>query len=211
MKRKIFSKLLMVALVIAAVGSFVSCKDYDDDINNLQKQIDNAALKSSVEALEKTLNDKIAAAQSAAQAAQTAADKAATTANAAVTKTQLDDAISAAKTAAATAANEYADKVATAAQTAAAKEAYDQAKKYVDDEVAKVTAAIPSEDAIKAIAAAAAAELDGKLATELKTWVNNVPFLTQKLAFMRAVVRGSQGDNRRRYHITIGNNRSANG
>ncbi len=172
MKRKIFSKLLMVALVIAAVGSFVSCKDYDDDINNLQKQIDNAALKSSVEALEKTLNDKIAAAQSAAQAAQTAADKAATTANAAVTKTQLDDAISAAKTAAATAANEYADKVATAAQTAAAKEAYDQAKAYVDAEVAKVTAAIPTEAAIKAIADASAAALDEKLATELKTWVN---------------------------------------
>ena len=43
MKRKIFSKLLMVALVIAAVGSFVSCKDYDDDINNLQKQIDAKA------------------------------------------------------------------------------------------------------------------------------------------------------------------------
>ena len=172
MKRKIFSKLLMVALVIAAVGSFVSCKDYDDDINNLQKQIDNAALKSSVEALQSTLDAKITAAQNAAAAAQTAADKAAATANAAVTKAQLDDAINAAKSAAATAANEYADKVATAAQTAAAKEAYDQAKKYVDDEVAKVTAAIPSEDAIKAIADASAAALDEKLATDLKAWVN---------------------------------------
>jgi len=162
----------MVALVIAAVGSFVSCKDYDDDINNLQKQIDNAALKSSVEALQSTLDSKITAAQNAAAAAQTAADKAAATANAAVTKAQLDDAISAAKTAAATAANEYADKVAAAAQTAAAQKAYDDAKAYVDAEVAKVTAAIPSEAAIKAIADASAAALDEALATELKTWVN---------------------------------------
>ena len=175
MKRKIFSKLLMVALVIAAVGSFVSCKDYDDDINNLQKQIDNAALKSSVEALQSTLDAKITAAQAAAAAAQTAADKAATTANAAVTKTQLDDAIAAAKTAAQTAAQTYADQVATAAKTDAAKDAYDQAKAYTDAEVAKVIAAIPevpSNDAIKAIADASAAALDEALATELKTWVN---------------------------------------
>ena len=33
MKRKIFSKLLMGAFFIASVSAFVSCKDYDDDIN----------------------------------------------------------------------------------------------------------------------------------------------------------------------------------
>ena len=32
MKRKIFSKLLMGAFLIASVSMFVSCKDYDDDI-----------------------------------------------------------------------------------------------------------------------------------------------------------------------------------
>jgi len=169
----------MVALVIAAVGSFVSCKDYDDDINNLQKQIDNAALKSSVEALQSTLDGKIATAQSAAQAAKDAADKAATaaaaaqkTADAAQTKAQVDAAIEAAKTAAQAAAKEYADQVASAAKTDAAKDAYDQAKAYVDAEVAKVTATIPTEAAIKAIADASAAALDEALATELKAWVN---------------------------------------
>ena len=35
MKRTFFSKLLMGAVAIATIG-FVSCKDYDDDINNLQ-------------------------------------------------------------------------------------------------------------------------------------------------------------------------------
>ena len=38
MKKKVFSKLLMVALV-ATVGAFTSCKDYDDDINDLRSQI----------------------------------------------------------------------------------------------------------------------------------------------------------------------------
>ena len=43
MKRKIFSKLLMGALLIASVSSFVSCKDYDDDINDLRSQIQGNA------------------------------------------------------------------------------------------------------------------------------------------------------------------------
>ena len=40
MKRKYFSVLLMGALTVASVSTFTSCKDYDDDISNLQKQID---------------------------------------------------------------------------------------------------------------------------------------------------------------------------
>ena len=40
MKRKYFSALLMGALTIASVSTFTSCKDYDDDISNLQQQID---------------------------------------------------------------------------------------------------------------------------------------------------------------------------
>ena len=43
MKRKIFSKLLMGAFLIASVSMFVSCKDYDDDINKNAQDI--AALK----------------------------------------------------------------------------------------------------------------------------------------------------------------------
>ena len=40
MKRKFFGMLLMGAMTIASVSMFTSCKDYDDDINNLQAQID---------------------------------------------------------------------------------------------------------------------------------------------------------------------------
>jgi len=50
MKKKVFSKLLMVALV-AAVGVFTSCKDYDDDINDLRSQLDglNSSLTAKVD------------------------------------------------------------------------------------------------------------------------------------------------------------------
>ena len=40
MKRKLFSALLFGALVASSTSTFVSCKDYDDDIQNLQTQID---------------------------------------------------------------------------------------------------------------------------------------------------------------------------
>ena len=40
MKRQFFSALLMGAMVVGATTSLQSCKDYDDDIQNLQQQID---------------------------------------------------------------------------------------------------------------------------------------------------------------------------
>ena len=40
MKRKFFSSLLMGALMTATLSTVTSCKDYDDDINGLQNQID---------------------------------------------------------------------------------------------------------------------------------------------------------------------------
>ncbi len=40
MRKKFLSTLLMGALVTASMSTFTSCKDYDDDINNLQTQID---------------------------------------------------------------------------------------------------------------------------------------------------------------------------
>ena len=36
MKRKYLSALLMGTLVVASTSTFTSCKDYDDDISNLQ-------------------------------------------------------------------------------------------------------------------------------------------------------------------------------
>ena len=54
MRKKYLSALLFGALLFASAGTFTSCKDYDDDINNLQSQIDANAkgleeLKSLVE------------------------------------------------------------------------------------------------------------------------------------------------------------------
>ena len=43
MKRKYFSALLMGVLTLSSVSTFTSCKDYDDDISNLQGQIDKLA------------------------------------------------------------------------------------------------------------------------------------------------------------------------
>ncbi len=48
MKKKYFSTLLMGLLVLGTTGTVMSCKDYDDDINGLQTQVNdlNTALKS---------------------------------------------------------------------------------------------------------------------------------------------------------------------
>ena len=43
MKRKYLSALLMGTLTVASISTFTSCKDYDDDISNLQGQIDKLA------------------------------------------------------------------------------------------------------------------------------------------------------------------------
>ena len=63
MRKKYLSALLFGALLFASAGTFTSCKDYDDDINNLQEQIntiktDLENLKATVEGLDgvKTLS-----------------------------------------------------------------------------------------------------------------------------------------------------------
>ena len=114
MKRKFFGMLLMGAMTIASVGMFTSCKDYDDDINNLQKQIDGITaqnLQSQLTSLQSALTE----AKGAAAAAQTTADQAAIAAK---------NAADAAKAAQGTAddaakAAEAAAKAAEAAQAAA--------------------------------------------------------------------------------------------
>ena len=55
MKRKYFSVLLMGALAIASTSMVTSCKDYDDDIQNLQQQID--ANKSAIEEISKLIKE----------------------------------------------------------------------------------------------------------------------------------------------------------
>ena len=189
MKRKIFSKLLMVALVIAAVGSFVSCKDYDDDINNLQKQIDAKAAISELTALQSTLDSKIAAAQTAAQAAQAKADAAATKTSVDALKADLEKAIADAKKAgtdagtdagkaiaAANKAQETADAAAQAAKDAdaAAKAALEDALKTIEETYQTKAAAAEAAEALAAVKATADAAFTKAEAEELKAEVDGL-------------------------------------
>ena len=43
MRKKYLSALLFGALLFASAGTFTSCKDYDDDINNLSQRVDQIA------------------------------------------------------------------------------------------------------------------------------------------------------------------------
>ena len=63
MNKKFLSAILFGALMVSSTGTFVSCKDYDDDIKDLQEQIDK----------QKTdLSDKVTAIESSIASLQTA-------------------------------------------------------------------------------------------------------------------------------------------
>lgn len=132
-KKKIFGYLFMGLLAVGATGTVTSCKDYDDDISNLQSQIDKAALKTDLDNLSSQLTT---AAQTASSAAQTA-QEALTAANA--NKTSIADV----KTTADKAAKDVADALTNAAN----------AQKSADDAAKAATAA--QETADKAVKAAA--------------------------------------------------------
>ena len=140
MKRKIFSKLLMGAFLIASVSSFVSCKDYDDDINDLKDDIAKLALQSTVDNLQSQLSTAASTAQSALAKAEAAA-----------TQTALADVKAEATKAGENAAKGISD--AANAQTAA--DAAAAAAKAANDLAAQAQAA--ADAAAKAAADAAAA------------------------------------------------------
>ena len=71
MNKKLFGTLLLGSLLMG--GTFVSCKDYDDDIDNLQEQINNLATKSDVETKLGQLQSALTAAQQKAEEALAAA------------------------------------------------------------------------------------------------------------------------------------------
>ena len=74
----------MGVLTLSSVSTFTSCKDYDDDINSLQEQVNKAALSSDVEALKTQVNNAASSAQNAATKAEEALTKAGTN------KTEID-------------------------------------------------------------------------------------------------------------------------
>ena len=198
MKRKYFSALLMGALTIASVSTFTSCKDYDDDIDNLQSQIDKAGLQSDIDALKTQLQD----AASTASAAKTTAETALAKANDAAVKEDVEKAIEAVETTANKAANDVAtaigdaanaQTVADGAQKAAdaaakaAKDAQDQADKAVKDAAAalsKANAAAKQEDFVKAL------ERIGNLETSRVT----ADKLDEKLNQLKEELLGADGD-----------------
>ena len=77
MKKQFFSKLLMAAMLVTAVGSFQSCKDYDGDIAKIEQNA--SVLQGQVNSLQDALNtakSELAAAQAAADQAVKAAEEA---------------------------------------------------------------------------------------------------------------------------------------
>ena len=71
-------KYLSALLFGASAGTFTSCKDYDDDIDNLQQQIDGLATKEDMQAkldqMQTAVNDAKATAEEALEKANAAGD-----------------------------------------------------------------------------------------------------------------------------------------
>ena len=90
MNKKFLSAILFGALMVTSTGTFVSCKDYDEDIENLQAQINaqKADLTTQVSALTTALNTAKAEA-AAAKADAAAAKEAAAAAKAAAIEEAL--------------------------------------------------------------------------------------------------------------------------
>ena len=85
MNKKYLSVILFSALMLGTAGTFTSCKDYDDDIANLQGQVDKLnELQSTVEGLQTSISE----AKTAAEQAKTDAATALTTAQEALEKAE---------------------------------------------------------------------------------------------------------------------------
>ena len=76
MNKKFLSAILFGALMVTSTGTFVSCKDYDDEIDNLQEQIDKKADLTELSSQVSSMQSAISAAQSEAAKALDAAKKA---------------------------------------------------------------------------------------------------------------------------------------
>ena len=169
MKRKIFSKLLMGAFLIASVSMFVSCKDYDDDISAVNADV--SALKTQLASLESALN-------TAKQDAATAHATFATKAELAAAQKSLEDADAAnaeAIQANVDAINALKDAVAKAATVAQLEQAQADLKALIDAQISPEEL----EEALKAVSARIDAVDEGlntltKDVAGLKEWKESV-------------------------------------
>ncbi len=166
MKKKVFSKLLMVALV-ATVGVFSSCKDYDDDIADVRNNLTQTAteLRNDYNAKIETVNKSIATLQTQYNSLDEAYKKADAQLNSLImdqfaaavkdAKAYSDanlatakEAAKAAEEAAKKAAQGYAEVEAAAAQAAAiaaAKEQVAAAQKTLSDALAEANTKIAQQ------------------------------------------------------------------
>lgn len=198
MKRKYFSALLMVALTIASVSTFTSCKDYDDDIDNLQSQIDKAGLQSDIDALKTQLQD----AASTASAAKTTAESALAKANAAAVKADVEKAIQKVEVTANKAATDVATAISNAANAQAtadgAQKAADAAAKAAKDAQKQADQAVKDAAAAATTANAAAKQADFEKALErignLETSRVTADKLDEKLTQLKEELLGADGD-----------------
>lgn len=152
MKKKIFSPLLFMALTLAVSSLFVSCKDYDDDIDSLR--LDQTDLLSKLTSLETSVNGQLSSLTASLSSVQTTANDALAKANQAgtdITKLQgsVDEVANTAKKAGEAAAEaktaaEVANSAAGNAQGTAdaAKEAAKVAKEAADAAAAAAQAAM---------------------------------------------------------------------
>lgn len=174
MYKKFLNAILFGALILGSAGTITSCKDYDDEIDEINQKLNTLSSKDELAAQVSSLTSTISAAQAAAAQASTEAanalanakeaaaqaEKAATGAgqatgqaaeaitNAKAAATTADNAAAAAKEAAATAAKASAD----AAKAVAAGE--DATKALADAKKAADAAAATAKEAAEAAAAA---------------------------------------------------------
>ena len=147
MRKKILSALLLGLFTVASTSTFVSCKDYDDDVKNLQEQIttNDTNLKKLVEdkialvnaEIEKT-NKAISDAEEAYKAADKELQKQIDAANKAITdgdKATLDAAKKAVEDAMVTVSTTYATKAELEKAQQDLTAAYEKADKVLNDKI----------------------------------------------------------------------------
>ena len=197
MKRKLFSAILFGALLTASTSGLTSCKDYDDDISNLQSQIDKLATADQLSAKVTELQGQIAQAKSdaidAANAAKQVADAALKAAQDAATKGDVEAAKAAADAAQKTVDDLKASGV-SAAAIKAAQEAADKANAAIAEAIEKGTPVI--EGLNKAIEDLKAAEEEHtKAINDLDKQLNGEGGIAERLAAAeKAIEEGANID-----------------
>ena len=166
MKRKIFSKLLMGAFLIASVSMFVSCKDYDDDISKVNADV--AALKTSLDSQIKTLTDALNQAKSDAATAHATFATKVELANAQSALENADEANATAIKANVDAINALKEAVAASATVAQMEQAVAELKALAEAQI--------NEEELAAALAILSAQIDA-INEDLNTLKTDVPAL----------------------------------